>query len=150
MSKPRKDQPLKMPRYRGGAETLKQFIADNLKYPKEALENKIEGAVEVAYDVDGLGIVRKVRILSGLGYGCDEEVIRLINLLKYEKATNPGRNVTAHKKLKIDFKLPKAKAQPKTNKTQLQYHITPKKKPAEEKPAKKSASYNITVKWNKG
>ena len=143
MSKPRKDQPLKMPRYRGGQEALQKFIAENLKYPKDALDNKVEGSVEVAYDVDGLGRIKNVRILSGLGHGCDEEVIRLINMLVYEKAVNPGRNVTAHKKLKVDFKLPKAKPQ----KTQLQYHYVTEKKPTQAAPAqeKKKRGYTISI-----
>ena len=144
MSKPRKDQPLKMPRYRGGQEALNQFIIENLKYPQAALDQRIEGSVEVAYDVDGLGRVKNIRILTGLGHGCDEEVIRLVKLLVYEKAVNPGRNVTAHKKLKVDFKLPKQKAQQK----QLQYHyVQAQPKPAET--TKKQAGYTISVKFNK-
>ncbi len=149
MSKPRKDQPLKLPRYKGGMEALKAFIVANLKYPEEALKHKIEGAVEVAYDVDGLGRVRNVSIISGPGYGCNEEVIRLVNLLVYEKATNPGRNTMSHKKLKVDFKLPEIKPQPqlrpKTRK--IQYHLTTAKKPAEARPApKQGISYTISIK----
>lgn len=151
MSKPRKDQPLKFPRYKGGMEALKAFVISNLKYPEEALEHKVEGAVEVAYDVDGLGRIRNVKILSGLGHGCDEEVIRLVNMLVYEKATNPGRNTMSHKKLKIDFKLPKAKPKPQTKTTNIQYHLTPAKTTPKTKsvPATKPGRvYTITVKKN--
>lgn len=151
MSKPRKDQPLKVPRYKGGMEALKTFVVSNLKYPPEALENKVEGAVEVAYDVDGLGRIRNVKILSGLGHGCDEEVIRLVNILVYEKATNPGRLTMAHKKLKIDFKLPKEKPKPLRKATNIQYHLTPAKKATETKPVQPSKPgrvYTITVKKN--
>lgn len=148
MSKPRKDQPLKLPRYKGGMEALKNFIATNLEYPEEALAHKIEGVVEVAYNVDGLGRIRNVRITSGLGYGCDEEVVRLINLLVYEKANNPGRNTMSHKKLKIDFKLPKAKPKPQPPKPvkTIRYHLTTAKKNNEVEPPKKSNSYTITIK----
>lgn len=143
MSKPRKDRPLKMPRYRGGMEALKQFLADNLKYPQEALDHKIEGEVEVAYDVDGLGRVKNVQILSGLGHGCDEEVIRLVNMLVYEKAVNPGRHVTSHKKLKVNFKLPKPK------KKQLTYQYVKKKPEPAAKPQSKGG-YTITLNLKKG
>ncbi|GAB5526232.1 MAG: hypothetical protein Roseis2KO_41040 [Roseivirga sp.] len=147
MSKPRKDQPLKLPRYKGGMEALKAFIVANLKYPEEALKHKIEGAVDVAYDVDGLGRVRNVRIISGPGHGCDEEVIRLVNMLVYEKATNPGRNIMSHKKLKIDFKLPEAKPKPQPQARKVQYHLTPAKKPAEPQPApKQGRTYTISIK----
>lgn len=130
-----------MPRYRGGMEALKRFISENLKYPQAALDHRIEGSVEVAYDVDGLGRVKNVRILSGLGYGCDEEVIRLVNMLVYEKATNPGRNVTSHKKLKIDFKLPKKKLA----RTQLQYQYVREQPSKETAKPQKERGYTITL-----
>lgn len=139
MSKPRKDEPLKQPTYKGGETALKKFIQDNLKYPSEALENKIEGAVSAKYDVDSLGKVRNIEITESLGYGCDEEVIRLISLLKYEKAFNKGRNVTLHRKLKVEFKLP-AGSMPKQNQVQYQLVSSPKKS---EKPAEKKITYTI-------
>ncbi len=143
MSKPRKDEPLKMPRYRGGETALKDFVVSNLKYPQQALEAKIEGPVEVSYDVDGLGRTFNIKITTSLGYGCDEEVIRLIKLLKFERAFNKGRNVTAHKKLKVDFKLPA----PKPQQRQVSYHVTTAKQEQETKaPKPKSYTYNINLK----
>ncbi|OEK00590.1 hypothetical protein BFP97_03305 [Roseivirga sp. 4D4] len=141
MSKPRKDKPLKMPRYRGGESALKSFIEKNLKYPQSALDEKIEGAVEAAYDVDGLGRTSNIKILTSLGYGCDEEVVRLIKLLKFERAFNKGRNVTAHKKLKVDFKLPSVK--PKTQK--INYQITSKVSKSKSEPVKQSKHYTYQI-----
>lgn len=144
MSKPRKDEPLKMPRYRGGESALKSFIEAKLKYPQEALDKKIEGPVEASYDVDGLGRISNVRVLTSLGHGCDQEVVRLVKLLKFEKVFNKGRNVSAHKKLKVDFKLPVAKS--KTQ--QLNYQLTSKtlkEQPSDKKEAK-SYSYTINLK----
>ncbi|MFY0592334.1 energy transducer TonB [Roseivirga sp.] len=138
MSKPRKDKPLNMPRYRGGDEALKKFVDEHLKYPKEAVLAKVEGPVEVSYSVDGLGRVSNVQVIHSLGYGCDEEVIRLVKLLKFEKAYNKGRAVTAHKKLKIDFKLPKKKEQ----KLAINYTITASEKP---KTDSKKISYKISI-----
>ncbi len=142
MSKPRKDKPLKMPRYRGGESALKSFISNNLKYPQTALDQKIEGAVEAAYDVDGSGRIYNIRILTSLGHGCDEEVIRLIKLLKFERAFNKGRNVTAHKKLKIDFKLPPV--QPKTQK--INYQITSQKSESKPESLKDPKHYTYRIK----
>ena len=138
MSKPRKDAPLKMPRYRGGDEALRKFIYENLEYPQEALKHKVEGVVEASYDVDGNGRIKNIKILESLGYGCDDEVIRLINLLKYEKAYNKGRNVTSHKKLKVDFKLPKTPVR------RLNYQLT-SSKPSQQKPDKPKV-YNYAIK----
>lgn len=141
MSKPRKDEPLKMPAYKGGNDALRRFIQTNLKYPKEALERKIEGLVKATYDVDGLGRVLNIKIVEGLGYGCDEEVLRLVSLLKYEKAFNKGRNVTLHRTIKVDFKLPKQK--PKAN-TTISYQLVVDKQKQEKKgDTPKKISYTI-------
>ncbi|MOA34470.1 Gram-negative bacterial tonB protein [compost metagenome] len=49
-----------------------------MKYPKEALKNNIQGRVAVTFYVDTLGKVKDVRLLKGIGYGCDEEAIRIV------------------------------------------------------------------------
>lgn len=142
MSKPRKDEPLKMPRYHGGDEALKKFIADHLKYPADALKAKVEGEVEVSYNVNGLGLISKIKILKSLGHSCDEEVVRLVKMLKFEKAYNKGRSVTSHKKLKVDFKLPVQKKEQK-----IQYQITPFTNTVKkERPQPKSYNYTINLK----
>ena len=141
MSKPRKDEPLKMPAYKGGNEAIKKFIETNLKYPQEALKHSIEGDVKATYDVDGNGRVRNIRIIEGLGYGCDEEVTRLVSMLKYEKAFNKGRNVTLHRSIKVNFKLPSV---PQKAETKVSYQLTPeKKKDGQVKEAPKKFNYTI-------
>lgn len=45
------------PTYSGGNEAMNKFIEDNLKYPDEAIKNKIEGTVAVDYNVDIFGKV---------------------------------------------------------------------------------------------
>ncbi|MFT6969617.1 MAG: TonB family protein [Roseivirga sp.] len=145
MSKPRKDEPLKTPIYKGGMVALKKFISENLVYPKEALNERIEGDVEVAYDVDGLGRILNIKVLSGLGYGCDNEVVRLINSLVYQKAINKGKNTLTHKKLKINFKLP---ARPKTNALNLNYQIKTEP-PQGSKALQPKTVFNYTISVNK-
>ena len=142
MGKPRKDQPLNKPYYKGGNEAIKKFLADNLKYPTEAVNDRIEGHVEATYDVNDLGKTLNIRITESLGYGCDEEVIRLITMLKYEKAFNKGRNVTIHRKIKVDFKLPKQK---KSTSQQIKYNVvsTPNKKKEPSKKAPTTITYTI-------
>lgn len=143
MSKPRNDEPLKTPQYKGGMAALKKFITQNLVYPQQALDAKIEGDVEVAYDVDGLGRIKNVMILSGIGHGCDEEVIRLINLLVYQTAINKGKNTLTHKKLKINFKLPAAKPAGLSFNYELKKNLPVTEKPTAVKP---TLSYTISIK----
>lgn len=132
---------INLPKYPGGKPAFQEFIRKNLRYPPEALQNKIEGAVHVAYRVDGLGNVIDAQVTHGLGYGCDEEALRVIWLLKYEKAKNRGLRVTASMKTRINFKLP----EPAT--MQLEYQIKSETKPknpaATPKPHQESYGYTI-------
>jgi protein TonB len=138
--KHRKDEQfIKKPIYIGGMKAMREFISKNIKYPPEALKNKIEGSVHLSYEIDYKGNVIKSTVISGLGYGCDEESKRLVGLLKFEIPKNPRKlKVKFTKKLKINFKLPKAsvKSQPV-----LQYNIN--LKPKKEEP--KTTSYNYTI-----
>jgi protein TonB len=105
MEKKKKKKFLKLPKYPGGNVDFKKFFEDNMIYPKQALENKIEGFVYLTYDVDHLGNVIDAKVIKGLDYGCDEEALRLVKMLKYEKSKNRGVKVTASMKVKVLFKL---------------------------------------------
>jgi periplasmic protein TonB len=70
-----------MPEYPGGNKALYEFLATNLQYPAEAVENNIEGTVYVKFFVDENGKVSSPVVLRGIGSGCDEEAIRIINLM---------------------------------------------------------------------
>tara|TARA_B100001250_G_scaffold409289_1_gene433333 strand:+ start:362 stop:718 length:357 start_codon:yes stop_codon:yes gene_type:complete len=106
--------------YPGGGEALKKFIKTNLKYPKDALKHKIEGDVFLKFKVNPLGQVFDTRIINGIGYGCDEEAVRLIKKLKYPKLLNRKIKVTTNKKISIKFRLPK-----NNNRLIINYEITP-------------------------
>ncbi|MFC2102657.1 energy transducer TonB [Bacteroidota bacterium] len=98
---------LNFPKYFGGIKSFREFIAENLRYPVPALEANVEGSVLVEYDIHDNGTVGNPRVLKGLGYGCDEEAIRVINLLRFEKVKNRGVRVKLTTKTKINFRLPK-------------------------------------------
>ena len=111
------------PEFPGGEKALSEFLKSHLDYPVNARENGIEGAVWVAFIVLPNGKISHFKIIKELGFGCDEEVLRLIDLLKYEKAYNKGRNVAIHRKLKVDFKLPSPKI---ATKQTINYQVLPK------------------------
>jgi len=104
---PRKKHFLQLPRYEGGSRELRKYISENLRYPAPALEARIEGFVIVAYDVLDDGTVVNMHVVKGLGYGCDEEALRLIGMLQFEKARNRGVRVRMTTKTRINFVLPK-------------------------------------------
>ncbi|MDX1684033.1 MAG: energy transducer TonB [Saprospiraceae bacterium] len=97
------------PIYPGGNEAFKSFVKAELKYPEEAVKNKIEGTVRVRYEIDYEGKVIKTRVISGIGYGCDEEAERIIRKLKFQVPKHRGVKVLFHKTTNIHFRLPKKK-----------------------------------------
>ncbi len=105
----RKRKFLKLPHLDGGKELLKRFIRENLRYPKEALENKIEGDVIVKFKVTGKGEVTNPEIIKSIGYGCDEEAIRLVMMLSYQSVKNRGVRVITDNTIKIPFRIQKKK-----------------------------------------
>ena len=145
---------LQQPDYPGGPKELTKFIYENLRYPAEALEAKVEGTVMIEYDIDYKGKVVDTRILQGLGYGCDEEADRVVRLLKFAVGRNRGVKVIFHKKAQIRFKIPApAKIQPpppQAPNLQVNYvYTTPATAPAEQ-PKTGTYSYTITLGENKG
>jgi len=99
---------IKKAEYPGGADALKKFVKQTLRYPKEALLHRVEGRVYLKYEVNEKGKVHSISVVNGLGYGCDEEAIRIIGLLKYSPVKNRGLKVNTKFKLTIPFKLPQA------------------------------------------
>ena len=136
MKKPHKpEQFIKHPGYPGGGEAMREFVKKNLRYPEEARKNKIEGTVAVTYEIDHKGKVVDTKIKSGIGYGCDEEAMRVVKLLKFAVPKQHNLRVTFHKTINIHFRLPKSSPQ----KPDLVYSYVEKKKED-----KKSYSYNIS------
>ena len=116
------------------------FIKENLRYPKEALEHRVEGVVKVEFDLNHKGKVVKTKTKSNLGHGCEEEAIRIVKLLRYSTIKHRGVKVTFHKSINIVFSLP-AQTQP----MKITYQFTPKKeKDVDQKP--QQAGYTITFK----
>jgi protein TonB len=127
LKKERKDQDfIKKPEYPGGPKAIGEFIRDNLRYPDEALEQKVEGVVRARVTIDVAGKVVKVDVIKGLGYGCDEEAIRVLKLLVFKIPGNKIRKGFFHQTFNVTFKLPQPK--PKASGLQINYHYTPSPK----------------------
>ena len=149
MAKERKDKHfLKTPIYEGGPSALKKFIAENKRYPKAAEENKIEGTVVLRYSISHKGKVIDAKIISGLGFGCDEEAKRLVKMLQFKVPKNRGMRATFHKEIKIHFRKPEKS---KSKKLSYQYSLTSARPSDASSPIEKSnkkkdgTSYTITI-----
>lgn len=97
------------PVYPGGLTAMRKFVASNLKYPPKALAAKVEGKVTVRYSLDYRGKVVDAKIKSGLGYGCDEEAMRVVRMLRFEVPQERKKKIRIHQDVNIHFKLPKPK-----------------------------------------
>jgi TonB family protein len=96
------------PVYPGGMPALMQYIARNLRYPREAKEKRIQGRVFVQFVIGETGAIQQVRILKGIGHGCDEEAVRVVSQMpKWIPGKQNGQSVAVQYNLPIQFALDK-------------------------------------------
>ena len=90
-----------MPEFPDGPAAMQKFIRDNLRYPEEARLKKIEGTVVVQFLITKEGKLTKATVTRGIGYGCDEEAVRVIQSMPDWK---PGKY--KNKEVPVNFTLP--------------------------------------------
>jgi len=90
-----------MPEFPGGDAKMFEYISKNLEYPPLAKENSIQGRVVVQFVVDENGKITNAKILKGIGWGCDEEALKVINSMPRWK---PGKQ--RNKAVPVRYNLP--------------------------------------------
>jgi len=96
------------PLFPGGDIGRMNFLQNNIRYPKEARNMGIQGTVYVSYVIDKTGEVTDIRILRGIGGGCDEEAIRVVKLMpKWKPGTQKGNPVRVRFNMPIKFTVQK-------------------------------------------
>lgn len=96
----------KMPEYPGGDKELYTYLAKNIEYPAEARKKGIQGRVYVTFVIERDGRVSDVRILRGIGGGCDEEALRVVKAMpKWSPGVQKGKPVRVQYNLPVSFKL---------------------------------------------
>ncbi|MBE0646340.1 MAG: M56 family metallopeptidase [Bacteroidales bacterium] len=107
----------KMPLFHGGNEELFSYLGKTIKYPAEAMKNGIEGTVFVTFVIEKDGSVTHVKILRGIGGGCDEESLRVVQSMpKWTPGYSEGKAVRVSFNLPIKYKLAKEKTPAETEK----------------------------------
>lgn len=96
-----------MPIYPGGEQALARYLSTTIRYPKTAIEGRIQGNVMVSFTVLPNGETGDVNVISRpLGGGLEEEGIRLVkNMPKWKPAMDGGKEVPAEVRLPINFQL---------------------------------------------
>ncbi len=95
-----------MPAFPGGDYELIKYIDENLNYPQDAMESGIQGRVFVKLIVEPNGSISNAKIIRGLGYGCDEEAIRVIESMpNWKPGRKNGVTVRVNIAVPVNFKL---------------------------------------------
>lgn len=94
------------PEYPGGMEALQKYLKENVSYPDSAKNLGIQGTVFVSLVVKKSGKVDNAKIERGIGGGCDEEALRIVNsMLEWIPGQQRGKPVNTQIVLPIKFKL---------------------------------------------
>ncbi len=87
----------------GGNTFYKKYLLKEVKYPEEALKNKTEGNVTIAFTVEPDGQLTDFQVIQGLGAGCEDELIRVIKQGPAWKPTTKD-NVALRDQVKVRFR----------------------------------------------
>ncbi len=95
------------PEFEGGLDALYRFVGSKLKYPINASENNKQGTVFVKFVVDENGKIGNLKLLNSVGYGMDEEALRVVSLIPNFKtpAKIKGVPVKVYYQLPIKYKM---------------------------------------------
>ena len=95
-----------MPEFPGGAAKMMEFIQKNIKYPMMARESDIQGRVFVNFVVEPNGTITNVTVMRGIGGGCDEEALRVVQSMpNWKPGKQRGSAVRCSFTVPIIFKL---------------------------------------------
>jgi protein TonB len=89
------------PAFPGGEAAMMKYISDNLEYPPMARENNIQGRVVIQFVVDENGKIIDARVVKGIGWGCDEAALKVVNSMPRWK---PGKQ--RNKAVRVRYVLP--------------------------------------------
>lgn len=92
-----------MPSFPGGESAFGKFLGKNIRYPSAASEASIHGKVYVSFIVERDGTLTDITVERGIGYGCDEEVIRV---MKRAPKWTPG--IQNGKPVRVKYTVPVA------------------------------------------
>ena len=93
-----------MAQFPGGQTEMLKFIQENRQYPEAAKANDVHGKVMVTFIIERDGSLSDVKVMRGLGSGCDEEAIRVIQSMpKWKPGKQRGKEVRTSMILPVTF-----------------------------------------------
>jgi len=103
-----------MPTFRGSkGEAFRDYVSENLRYPREAMEKGISGKVFVQFVVNREGLIENVTVVKGLDPLLDKEAIRVVaNSPAWTPGKHEGKRVKVRYTFPIVFTLPDERKEP--------------------------------------
>ncbi|MCW5898701.1 MAG: energy transducer TonB [Flavobacteriales bacterium] len=97
----------RMPEFPGGAKAIQRYLAKNTRVPPAFRDAQMVGAVRVAFVVGEKGEILETRVKRGLGYGCDEEALRVVGAMpRWKPGSQDGRPVKVWREVDVRFDQP--------------------------------------------
>ena len=95
-----------MPEFNGGEKAMMNYIGKKINYPTAAQRENIQGLVVVTFVVAPNGEIRDAEVIKGLGYGTDEEALRVVKgMPKWKPGKQNGKPVSVRYTLPIRFSM---------------------------------------------
>ena len=91
----------KYPEFPGGMEAFAKYLQRNLRYPTAASEQGIVGRVTLSFIVEKDGRLTDIKVLRGIGFGCDEEAVRVL-----KKSPDWSAGMQNNQKVRVQYTLP--------------------------------------------
>lgn len=100
-----------IPEFPGGLKEMYAYIGKNLKYPEQAVKATVIGKVIVKMIVEKDGSINSIAFLKGIGFGCDEEVERIVKAMpKWTAGMKDGKAVRTSFVLPVMFAMENKKS----------------------------------------
>lgn len=91
---------------KGGMQAFYKYVQEKMKYPAQARRMGVEGKVFVEFVVNRDGSIQDVKVVKGIGAGCDEEAVRVVaSAPPWNPGKQRGKPVRSRFVVPITFKL---------------------------------------------
>ena len=95
-----------MPEYPGGIQALFEYLSQNVKYPADAENQKVEGRVIATFIVETDGTINNVEVVKPVFPSLDAEAIRVLQgMPKWTPGKQSGKEVRVKYTVPINFNL---------------------------------------------
>jgi TonB family protein len=91
----------------GGSFQLRDFIKEEMIYPENDFQNKVQGDVNVEISIDKEGKVQSIKVVRSASHAIDTEAVRILRKVLWQPAQYMGKNIWDTQTLTIRFDVKK-------------------------------------------